>query len=518
MADKQIAIIGAGIVGSILAYHLTERGHQVTVFEKGPEYPYPHNRQWQEQTLYLHNSSAYELPTDVKRYTSDGIPFDLEGERYMRVGGSATAWEGICIRMGPSDFQTRSRFGYGDDWPLTYDDLESFYGQAEALIGVSGTDDDNPFAPPRSSPYPMPEFPLAADDALMQSHLAESGIVLHTTPQARTRHAYEDRAGCVNFGTCRHCPIGARYSPNYHLQKAIDSGRCSVITGTTVRRLVPDVDGGGCTVVYRDNDHADDQEFHADIVIVAAGAVESARLLLLSNDERSPDGLGNRGGWVGRGLAFHHVWKGRMRYEEALHPFRFGGWTGQSLQFVDAPTRGEHAAVKVEFSSRKAYDPALNWSTARSPEEALAPMLHWRQIILQAEAPGSEEKYVTLSPEVDRFGDPFAHVHYRFTDFDIATYDFARQVFDQFVSATRAVQSEFPPLDWWDSGSHHMGTCRMGSSVSDSVVNSFGQLHEHERVFVIGGSNFVGTSGAMNPTLTMVALALRSLNAILAIL
>ncbi len=513
MKDKKVAIIGSGIVGSTLAYLLAERGADITVFEKGPAYPYPHSPQWQDHSLYFHPSPAYELPGDIKGYTSDGIPFDLERERYMRVGGSASAWEAICIRMMPSDFQTRQLFGYGMDWALTYDELEPFYGQAEALIGVAGTDSDNPFAPPRSTPYPLPHFPLAYDDVILQARLAEAGIALHTTPQARTRQSYDDRAACVNYGTCRHCPIGARYSPNHHLQKAVLTGKCTVLTDTAVRRLVRD--GKRYSVVYRNGTAGEDQVFDADAIIVAAGAIESVRLLLLSKSEREPDGLGNADGWVGRGFAFHHVWHGRMRYDIPLHPGRFGGWTGQSLQFANTETRGQHAAVKVEFSSRKAFEPALNWGTALNPQAAMEPMLFWRQMVLQAEAPISDDKYITLSSESDRFGDPFPHIHYRFTDFDIATYHFAHQIFDQFVSATGAMQSEFPPLEWWDSGSHHMGGCIMGTSPADSVVNRFGQVHDHPGLFVIGGSNFAGSSGAANPTLTILALALHSLDAIL---
>lgn len=509
MSESRVAIIGSGIVGTTIAFQLTAEGHEVVIFEKGPGYPFPHTQQFQENTVYFYDNPNYTLSPDLKGSTTDGIPFSLEGERFMRVGGSATAWEGISIRMMPTDFQTRTLFGYGDDWAITYDELEPYYGQAEALIGVSGTDDDNPFAPPRSTPFPMGHFPLAYDDQIMQSRLAEAGITLHSTPQARTRETYGDRPGCQNFGICRFCPIGARYSPNYHLSKAIDTGLCTVMTNTTVRRIMPDANGGG-VIVYRDENSADDQEHRADIIIVAAGAVESARLLLLSTDATHPDGLGNAGGWVGRGLAFHHVWEGRLYYDEPLYPFRFGGWTGQSLQFVDAPTRGDHSAVKVEFSSRKAYAPPHNWDTAQNPQTALAPLLGWRQMILQAEVPSSDEKYVALSGELDRYGDPFAHVHYGFTDFDTATYDFARAVFDQFVSATRPSRSEFAPVDWWNSGSHHMGTCRMGTSAADSVVDSFGQIHDVPGIFVVGGSNFVGTSGASNPTLTMVALALRT--------
>lgn len=510
-----IGIVGSGIVGALSAYLLTQAGHEVVVFEKGPEYAYPHSTQWQERHTYLYNNPAYTLPDDLKNYTSEGIPFDLERERFMRTGGSASAWEGICIRMMPEDFQTRTLFGYGNDWAIGYQDLEADYGRAEVLLGVSGTDDDNPFAPNRSTPYPLPQFDLTHDDQIMQARLAQAGITLHTTPQARTRQSYEDRPGCANFGTCQHCPIGARYSPNYHLQKAIDTGLCTVLHNASVRRVHPDADNNGATILYRLEDADTDESLECDIVIIGAGAIESARLLLLSQDERYPDGLGNARGLVGQGLTFHHVWKGRLRYDESLYPFRLGGWSGQSLQFINAPTRGDHASLKVEFSSRQAYEAPATWETANNLQEALLPQLQWRQIVLQAEVPPSPEKHLVLSGETDRYGDPYAHVRYEFTDFDRATYDFARHVFDQFVQATQAVQSEFPPMDWWDSGSHHMGTCRISDSPENGVVNRVGQLHHYERVFVLGGSNFVGTSGAVNPTLTIAALTLRSIGFIL---
>lgn len=515
MSESKIAIVGSGIVGVTAAYWLTRQGHDVVIFEKGAAYPYPHTPQWMDNHLHYYDNPAYHIDASLKSYTSDGIGFDLERERYMRVGGSATVWEAITIRMMAEDFWTNTLYGYGDDWAVDYDALEPYYGAAETLLGVAGTDDDNPFAPPRSMPYPLPPFDLAYDDTIMQERLLEAGITLHTTPQARTRLTFDSRPGCQNYGTCRYCPIGARYSPNHHLQQAVQTGLCTVQTNISVRRVIPDADGQGATLVYQPNDGGDEQEHHSQIVIVAAGALESARLLLLSRNERFPDGVGNAGGQVGQGLAFHHVWKGRMQYDEALYPFRFGGWTGQSLQFINTPTRGEHAAVKVEFASRKAYEPPMTWETALNLRDAMQPQLHWQQIVLQAEAPTSPEKYVTLSDSVDRFGDPFAHVHYHLTEFDANTYDFSRRVFDQFVAATRPAASEFPPMDFWDSGSHHMGTCRMGTSPDNSVVNVWGQVHGAPSVFVLGGSSFVGSSGAVNPTLTMVALAIRSAGYIL---
>jgi choline dehydrogenase-like flavoprotein len=148
----------------------------------------------------------------------------------------------------------------------------------------------------------------------------------------------EERPGCMSFGTCRVCPIGARYSPNYHLLRAIETGRCTVHTNTSVRRLVVDRDGRGRALVYQANDEATEREHGAQVIIVAAGALESVRLLLLSASARHPDGLRNAGGHVGQHLTLHHLWSGDLHYPEHFQRSRFGGYTGQSHQFLDPRT------------------------------------------------------------------------------------------------------------------------------------------------------------------------------------
>jgi choline dehydrogenase-like flavoprotein len=120
----------------------------------------------------------------------------------------------------------------------------------------------------------------------------------------------------------------------------------------------------------------------------------------------------------------------------------------------------------------------------------------------------SPQKYIGLSEQRDRFGDPYAKLHYSATEFDHETYLFALKLFDSFAAATGSDERVMSPVFW--SGGHHMGGCLMGRLVGESVVDSFGKLHGSPNLFVVGGANFVGTSGAVNPTLTMLALALRS--------
>jgi glucose dehydrogenase len=517
MSESTVAIVGSGIVGTTIAYYLAAKGYDVEVFEKGPEYAYPHGPQFREKILYLYDNPAYQLPKDLQNLTSSGgYQYDPNDERVMVVGGSATTWQAVTLRMMPKDFKTRTLYGYGRDWPLSYDDLEPYYCAAEALLGVSGTDTDNPFASRRSKPYPLPPFELSYDDAVFAERLRQHGIVLHTTPQARTRTAYQGRPPCMNFGTCRVCPIGARYSPNHHLLRAIETGRCKVRTNTSVRRVVVDRTGWARALVYQPNNEATEREHSAKVVIVAAGALESARLLLLSASEGHPDGLGNGGGHVGKHLTFHHVWVGQLHYKDHFHPGRFGGYTGQSHQFLDHPNRGEHGGVMVQFSSQF-FSNRIMFSnelpnqvrTGSEVVEYLNARRHWRYIILQAESTPSPQKYMTRSEQRDRYGDPYAHVHYETTDFDHETYGFARELFDRFMAATGADEGKLASAPDFTSGHHHMGTCRMGNSPSDSVVDRFGKIHGTRNVFVIGGSNFV-SPGAVNPTLTMVALAIRT--------
>ena len=513
-ADRPIvAIVGSGIAGAAIAYLLTARGHRVEIFERGPTYPYPHTPQFRDRFLHRYDNPAYRLPPDLQGLTASGTYLgDVDRERHMVVGGTATHWAGIALRMIPEDFRTRTLYGFGDDWPIGYDDLEPYYGRAEALLGVSGTDADNPFAPRRSRPFPLPPFELSYEDRGLAARLAAAGIVLHTTPQAATRAAYGDRPGCQNFGACDVCPIGVRYSPNYHLARAVATGRCTIHHDTSVRRIATDPTGRRATsLICRANGAGVDREYRTPVVVLAGGAIENARLLLLSSRDRHPDGV-PLAGIVGRRLTFHHLWSGRLRYAARVMPGRLGRWTGQSHQFLTPPTRGRHGAVKVEFSANIvpwSEDAAAGARTGADVLDRFAPLTMDRNVTLHSEAAPESSRAVTLSAARDRFGDPYAHVHYELSGFDEATYAYGRGLFDRFAKATGAVDAQMGAIESVYSGGHHMGTCRMGRDPRDSAVDSFGALHGCRNVFVAGSSMFVGPA-AVNPTLTIVALAIRA--------
>jgi choline dehydrogenase-like flavoprotein len=514
MTESTVAIIGSGIAGASVAWQLTQMGHQVVVFEKGPEYPYPYRSQFRERVLYRYRNPAHRLPADLKSLTASGTyRHDINREREMWVGGSSTQWNAITLRMIPEDFHTRTSFGYGRDWPVTYAELEPYYCRGEAMLGVAGTDEDNHFAPYRSMPYPLPPFELGARDSIFAEQLRAHDIALHTTPQARTRRGYDERPACPNFGTCMvACPVGALYSPAHHLNRAVQTGRCQVLSNVSVRRIVMDGHGRARSLVYQKNHEDAEEEVAAEVVVVAAGAIESPRLLLLSADDRHPEGLGNEGGHVGRHLAFHHLWNGSIVYREPVLAGRIGPVTGQSHQFLSPPHRGPHGGVKVEFSANHLgrRENLRSATTASDALERLQRRSRRRGIFLHAESVPTPQKYVSLSRERDRFGDRFAHVHYESSDFDRETHAFSQRIYDRFAEATGGEKEYLAGVDDFISGAHHMGTCRMGTDASDSVVDSFARVHDTVNLFVVGSSSFVGTSGAMNPTLTLVALAIRT--------
>lgn len=519
-----VAVVGSGLVGTAVAWTLARRGVPVDVFEKGPAYPYPHREAFEARVLYRSPVPLYPpLSPDVQRILQSGdYPNRVQGELDFVVGGSGIRWEALTPRMPVSDLRTFSRYGFGRDWPVDYDDLEPWYGQAERMLGVAGTDADNPFAPPRSTPYPLPPFELSWDDRRLAERLGGAGLHLHTTPQARTRHSYDDRAACVNVGTCAVCPIGARYSPQHHLDRARASGLCRLHSGSVVRRVLVDPGGRVRGLLVHDLEQGVEREHPARTVVVAAGAVETPRLLLLSADERWPDGLANRSGRVGQGLTFHHLWLGRLHFRRPLWPGRAGPWTGQSMQFADPGSRGRHGGVRIELSSRLAhatFEPIQAWpppgsvlegaTTAEDVRRGLRPRRHWRPVVFHAETVPGEEKHVRLSTERDRFGDPVAHVHYRQDDFDRATYRYARRLLARFRNASGADDAEIADEDAYYSGFHHMGTCAMSDDEATGVVDRHGRAHGLRGIYILGGSTFPGP-GTVNPSLTMVALALRT--------
>jgi choline dehydrogenase-like flavoprotein len=503
-SSRPVVIVGSGICGTALAWQLARRGVPVLMLEQGPPVDYPHADDFTRSLYGLPTSAAGEQHRPVRQ--RGDYRGRLDRERASRVGGMATRWAAICPRLRPEDFLTRSRFGYGRDWPFGYDELEPFYVEAERLLGVAGTTADNPFAAPRSAPYPLPPFPLARDDLLLAAQLARADIAVHTTPQARTSASYDGRPTCANFGLCGACPTGARYSPNHHLEKLRASPSFQLWTGTRARRVIVER-GRAVGVLCRRPGSRRDVEVGARRVVVAAGAIETVRLLLASG------GLGDRGGRLGRGFQTHAVWAGHLDYPAPLFPGRAGFPTAESHQFLSPPGRGRHGGVKIELFSAPSpehHGPAGDGAaSAAAIVRGMEPLLRCRSVRFHCELIPKDEDAVALADERDRDGDPLAQVTLSLTDRDRETHRFAQRLLDRIAVATGATERALDGVEAFHSGFHHLGGAGIGPAGSDAVLDPWGGVQGVEGLHVVGGASFV-TAGPLNPTLTMVALTVRT--------
>src|SRR5262245_60421012 len=248
--DAEVCIVGAGAAGGILAHELARRGVRVIVLESGPRHDPSQRGAYVRR--YLRGEDPWRTPlAELDRYTVGGTaPYALEWKRARGVGGSTLHWEGYALRLHADDFRLHSLYGIADDWPIGYHDLEPYYGRAEGALGVAG-DADDPWASPRTTPFPLPAFPLSYSDGLFAPACRALGIALHSLPQARNSVAYGDRPACQACSTCHVCPTGAKASIDLtHVPEAEASGNARILTDATVLRLEVDRAGEVSAAVY----------------------------------------------------------------------------------------------------------------------------------------------------------------------------------------------------------------------------------------------------------------------------
>lgn len=485
MKQPDLAIVGSGIVAANLAWQAVQRGLTVEMFEKGPYLRYPHSTAFKDEVQGGLGEPQPQAGLQDLTLSGD-YRQNLNAERVFQTGGMASRWGAAVARLSPADFAR---------WPFRYSDLEPFYCQAEELLGVSGDDEGNPYAAPRSRPYPQPPFAFTPDLVALNQRLLGTDLQLYTSPQARARLGYDGRPGCQNVRSCRTCPIGARYSPNHHLDKAVRSGLCTLHTDASVRRIVRDSSGCVRGLVWRDR--GQDREMTARAVVLAAGAVESTRLMLLS-------GLNNA--HLGRHFTLHHVWPVHIHYEEAQWAGQMGADGGQTRRFLER--KDGHGGILIQMRSETAtYASSHQLNGARTRQEvlnALRNLVYCQVIHLHAESDTSPGKVLTLSSKRDRFGDPFAHIDYRLSEFDRRTFDFACDLYQRYARATGGKRAQdLDPCDFV-SAYHHLGGARMARQASDGVVDPCGRVFGSPGLYALGGAVFPDTFG-VHPTLTMVA-------------
>ncbi len=509
--EAEVCIVGAGAAGGIMALELGRRGVKVVVLESGPRHDFAARGQYVRRYLRRENPWRSRLE-DQDRHTVGGrLAYELEGRRARGVGGSTLHWEGYALRFHAGDFRLRSRYGIVDDWPIGYADIEPYYGRAEAALGVAGVPDD-PRASPRSTPFPLPAFPFSHSDGIFARACARLGIGLHHLPQARNSIAYGGRAQCRACGTCHVCPTGAKASTDLtHIPAAEATGNVRVLTEATALRLEVERSGDVGAVVYAHPDRVE-RRLPARIFVLAAGAVENPRLLLLSASPDRPAGLANRSGLVGKLFMSHPSIDVIGRAKENVYPHRIGFSTAMSLQFAVEGDRSARGAFLLEFLNSAGPTPADLAATSRLTGELLrrhvqAEFGRWLGVRIYCEQLPDRANSVSLNPRVrDYFGNPAPHITYSVGRYEREALEEGRRVARRILETIGAADVRTTLLS---PAGHQIGTHRMGIDPQTSVVDPTLRAHDVPNLYVVGSGCFV-TATASPPTLTIAALAIRA--------
>lgn len=530
--DADVCVVGSGVAGALVAYRLARRGHDVVMLEAGKRFDPANRLEQMEERLRPHGSplDVWNMGEPRDRFVTSGqVYYPLNRTRVKGVGGTTLHWLGICPRLHEKDFEMNTRYGIATDWPLSYEDLRPYYAEAEQELGVAG-EQDNPFDPPREQDFPMEAFPPSYSDTLFADACDELGITMHSTPQARNTEPYDGRSPCVGYSTCIPvCPSGAKYSADVHVRKAEAEG-ARVVDRAPVQRL--EHDDAGETVeaaVYATPDGRTHRQT-ADAFVVACGAVETPRLLLLSESEQYPDGLANTSGVVGKYFMDQPIVTMHGELSEQANQEPIGYHTSESHQFYDhdeAPP-GSIKLVFLNVNPPSMVQPVLRGGD-QGPRANLFDFYagdDWGDAIvdqLRDEYPNRtvgllanpellphEENAVTLSDhETDNFGNPAPEVSWNVGSYARETMRHARRIQRDILDEMDATVVAKSDLDNPTPASHKMGTTRMGTDPDESVVTPELRTHDLENLYITSSSVFV-TGGAMNPTLTIAALALKA--------
>jgi choline dehydrogenase-like flavoprotein len=441
------------------------------------------------------------------------------------VGGGTYSYGGQAWRYMPQDFRMRSTYGTIpgstlDDWPIGYDDLEPYYERAEYEIGVSGDVEPNPFKGRRKKPLPMPPMtPRSLEYEILRPAALRLGLHPFDTPLLINSIPYNGRSACMRIRWCVGfgCETGAKNGThNTAIPRALATGGARLRTECKVREILVDARGRATGVTYFD-EHDRLQEQPADVVIVSAGATESARLLLLSTSRLHPHGLGNRHDWVGRNLN-GHTYTGAVGFFEREVYDDLGPGACISICDFNHSTPGlvgggmlanEFIRLPIHFTGMQPPG-APSWG---KPHKDFMRRYYRRNIMIigpTQDLPTSDGR-VQLDPRVkDHWGVPVLRI-------SGDNHPYTREVANRQAERAEAWLKEAGASLIYQrragrgvSGHQHQsGTCRMGHDPQTSVVDAACRVHDVPNVFVIDASVHV-TNGGFNPALTIFANAYRA--------
>jgi choline dehydrogenase-like flavoprotein len=525
--EVDFIVIGSGAAGGIMAKQLSVAGFTVVVLEQGGWGKYGRDHEYNKDEWLNRNESEDRLMSDPSRQRNTFRRTEKEkavpGTHSYGcvVGGGTVTYGGSSWRHLPWEFNEASYdktipSGTGmADWPITYDELEPYYTQAEWELGISGLRVDSPFV------YPVPPVPLKSSGALFNIAAAKNGYTVVPGPLAIITKRYKGRSACVNCGLCMGygCHVAARSSTAVTmLPIAQKTGRCEIRAQSYVREISIDNNGRATGVIYFDAQKREVRQ-KAKAVVLSANGTESARLLLLSKSARFPDGLANSSGVVGKYLMCGNGASATGLFEHPLNEYK-GVISGAGIvDYVPSdPKRGFYGGGRL--TARGYQTPiglGLNGLSADAPrwgagyKKALREEANHRMTVtcFVTQLP-LETNRVDLDPDVkDEWGLPAMRITSKSHPDDIKNMEFFRQKSIEILEAAGAKKISAPPVSDTRGGAHNRGTCRMGNDPKTSVINKYHKAHDVPNLFIVDGSSLV-TGGRNHPTMTIQALAFRA--------
>lgn len=498
-----VVIVGSGAGGGTLANELAQRGVKCVVLEAG--------KHWTQGDIDNDEWGMFSKISWLDKRISAGgwhhtqtYP-NLPAWIVKGVGGSSVHWAGLALRLQPHEFKTRSTYGAIEganvlDWPIGYDELAPFYDKAEHKLGVAG-----------SKASGLPLLPENNHYKVIAAGARKVGYRKIVRPTAINSKPHLGRPDCQQIGFCMQgCKIGAKWSTLYaDIPQALATGKVELRPESMVLKIEHDKSGKVSGVLYADKD-GKQQLQKARIVCVAGNSIESPRLLLNSASAMFPNGLANSSGQVGRNYMNHATSAAVSIYDKPVYMYR-----GTSISAVVADEarhdtrRGFAGGYYLEGLSLglpfvAAFMKPGGWG--RDVTSAIDLYDHMTCVWVCGEDLAREQNAITLhGSEKDQYGLPIPIVTKTYHDNDdrLAAHGLkAWRALSEAVGAKRVI--DMPPYP----ASHNMGTNRMSAKAKDGVVNKWGQAHDVKNLFVSDGSQFT-SSGACNPTLTIVALAIR---------
>ena len=570
-----VIVVGSGAGGGMAAYQLSVQGLKVLVLEAGRDYdPVTETPMFQTpRDAPLRASGNADKPFGFYDATVDG-GWRVPGEPYTTapgsdfmwwrsrmLGGRTNHWGRIALRMGPYDFKPKSRDGLGADWPLTYDELAPYYDKTELLIGVYGGDDDlentprsspgvlQPPPAPRTyellakqacDPINIPVIPAHRAVLTQRQDAAKLPAKLHpgnALAQRVLRQSMLDRQACFYATDCgRGCSIKANFqSTTVLMPPAMATGNVTLICDAMVREVSVDAKGKATGVHYIDKMTRTDHHVSAKVVVLAASACETSRIMLNSKSTLFPNGIANGSGVVGKylmdtvgaglsaqipkleglppinedgtaGVHMYMPWwlygeqaKGKMSFARGYH-IEFGGGRGMPgagfMGNLENYTKGAYGK-KFKEEARRYYGSFMYFDG-------------------RGEMIPNEQSYCELDPEaVDQWGIPVLRFHWKFSEHETQQAAHMHKTFAEIIDrmggkVQGTVQSDGSrAIAKGGQIIHEVGTVRMGADPKTSVLNAHGQTWEVPNLFVTDGAVFTSNADK-NPTLSILALAWRS--------